>query len=73
MKNQLEKYIGKVVEIIYTDKKAGFTQRRVKLLAVQDDVVRAFCLERQAPRTFLVDSVLAVQPAGGLGRVRRTS
>jgi len=39
----------------------------VKLIALQGDTVRAFCLERHAPRTFLVDSVLAVQPAGAAG------
>jgi predicted DNA-binding transcriptional regulator YafY len=68
VKNQLEKYTGQVVTIIYSDQKKGFTKRRVKLLSIEGDKVKAFCLERQAPRTFLVDSVLAVQPVGGYAR-----
>lgn len=73
MKHQLEKYVGGVVEIIYSDKRKGFSQRRVKLLKVEGGLVKAFCLERMAPRTFLADAVLAVQPAGGRATVRRSS
>jgi predicted DNA-binding transcriptional regulator YafY len=62
VKNQLKKYIGQVVTVIYSDQKKGYTKRRVKLLSVDGDRVRAFCLDRQAPRTFLADSVLAVEP-----------
>jgi len=58
-----EKHIGQVVTIIYADRKNGFTKRRVKLLAAEGNAVKAFCLERMAPRTFLSDSILAVEAA----------
>ena len=61
MNIDLEKRIGHVVTVIYADRRNGFTKRRIKLLAVEGNVVKAFCLERSAPRTFLLSSILAVE------------
>ena len=58
---ELEKRIGQVVTIIYADRRNGFTKRSIKLLAVDGNVAKAFCLERSAPRTFLVSSILAFE------------
>ncbi|WP_199615580.1 WYL domain-containing protein [Paenibacillus alkalitolerans] len=59
---KLEKYTGRTVTIIYMNRQNGFTKRRIKILAVDGDKVRAFCHDRRAPRTFLLDSILAVEP-----------
>jgi predicted DNA-binding transcriptional regulator YafY len=61
MNIELEKRIGHVVTVIYADRRNGFTKRSIKLLAVEGNVVKAFCLERSAPRTFLLSSILAVE------------
>lgn len=58
----MQKYIGQIVAIIYMDRGGRFTKRRVKLLAVDGDRVKVYCLERQAPRMLLTASVLAVEP-----------
>jgi predicted DNA-binding transcriptional regulator YafY len=59
---KLEKYIGQTITIIYMDQNNGFTKRRIKLLSVDGNMARAFCHDRKAPRTFLIDSILAVEP-----------
>ena len=66
----LAKYAGEVVVIVYADRRVAITQRKVKLVAVENGRVRAFCLERMAPRTFLADSVLAALPAAAAAKRR---
>jgi predicted DNA-binding transcriptional regulator YafY len=58
----IAKYIGRRVEIIYQSADGSLTQRVVRVLGVRDGVVRAFCMESGAPRTFRVDSILACMP-----------
>jgi len=58
----MQKYIGQIVTIIYQDRDNRFTKRKVKLLGVDGEYVKVYCLERQAPRTLLAESVLAVEP-----------
>lgn len=58
----LEKYKGHAVELIYLDKSGQLTQRKVLVHSIKGDRVRVYCLERQAPRVLLIDSILAVQP-----------
>jgi len=65
---RLAKYAGEIVVLIYADRKGAITQRRVKLIAVEGGRVRAYCLERMAPRTFLAESVLAALPAAAARR-----
>lgn len=61
----LEKYIGRTVEIIYLDRTGALTQRRIRVRSVAGGIVRAQCLATGAPRTFRVDSILALQPVMG--------
>jgi predicted DNA-binding transcriptional regulator YafY len=63
MYRELTKYIGQTVTIIYTDRQSGFSKRRIKILSVDDRTLRAFCLDRRAPRTFLIASILAMEPS----------
>ena len=64
----MHKYIGRRVEIIYQGADGRLSQRVVRVLSVQDGVVRAFCEASGAPRMFRVDSILACMPVGIRGR-----
>jgi len=57
----IKKYVGRIVEIIYIACDGKITQRRIRVLSVQDDIVRAYCTTSGAPRTFRVENILAVQ------------
>jgi predicted DNA-binding transcriptional regulator YafY len=59
----IAKYIGRRVEIIYQSTDGRLTQRTIRVLGVQDGVVRAFCVTSRAPRTFRVENILAALPA----------
>lgn len=54
--------VGRVVWIIYQDRKGAFTKRRVRVLAVKDGRLKAFCISSGAPRSFLLERILAVEP-----------
>jgi len=60
----MHKYIGRRVEIIYQSTNGRLSQRVVRVLGVQDGVVRAYCLTTGAPRSFRVENILAALPAG---------
>ncbi|UUZ86440.1 WYL domain-containing protein [Paenibacillus sp. P26] len=64
MWNTLQKYTGRTVEIIYLGRDNRITQRRIEIRLVEDGMVKAYCLERRAPRTFQASRILAVQPVG---------
>lgn len=58
----MEKYIGRVVEIIYMGKKGKITQRKIEVRSVQNGMVKAYCLNHRAPRIFMIENILAIQP-----------
>jgi hypothetical protein len=62
MERELRRYLGRTVQLIYVDRRGMFTQRNVQLHSIDDGRVRVFCLDRQAPRTLLVENILAVKP-----------
>lgn len=60
----LEKWlhmIDCVVDVIYMSKKGKFTKRRIRVLAVKDGYIRAFCLNSGAQRVFLAANLLAAE------------
>jgi predicted DNA-binding transcriptional regulator YafY len=59
----MHKYIGRRIEIIYLSADGRLTQRTIRVLDVRGGVVRAFCLDSGAPRSFRIDNILAAQPA----------
>lgn len=63
----IDKYIGRVVEIIYLDRTGRFTRRRVQIRSIRDGRVKVFCLERQAPRILIIENILAIQLAAVRG------
>lgn len=64
MQRELRKYLaaGQLVEMIYLDRCGRISKRRVRLQAITDCQVKAYCYTRRAYRVFTLDSILAVQP-----------
>ena len=61
MLQQLQRYVGRRVAIIYQDRKGAITKRTILVEAVQDSHVKAFDLDKRAPRVFIVANILAVE------------
>lgn len=59
----MQKYIGRVIEIIYQDNRGAFTKRRIRVIAVDGDKVKAYCYAARAPRVFAASRIMAAQPA----------
>lgn len=55
------KYVGRTIEMIYQDRSGCFTQRCVRVLAAEGGKVRAYDLDKRAPRVFETERILAVQ------------
>jgi predicted DNA-binding transcriptional regulator YafY len=55
----LEKYIGRVVKIIYEDKKGKITQRIIRVKEIAVGKIRAYDYDRKAPRVFDADRILS--------------
>ncbi|MFJ7647699.1 transcriptional regulator [Lysinibacillus sp. NPDC097279] len=64
MKEQLVKAMQRyqVVNMMYLAKDGSITKRRVNVIKIVGDSFQAYCFTRQAKRTFVIDSVLAVVP-----------
>lgn len=59
----MHKYIGRTVTIIYQDKTGAFTQRRIRVLSVDDNKIKAHCYTVGAPRLFVADRIMAIEAA----------
>ncbi|OXS75937.1 transcriptional regulator [Lysinibacillus sp. KCTC 33748] len=64
MKEQLIKAMqrNQFLNMMYMDKDGNMSKRRIKVIKIVGDSFQAFCFTRQAKRTFMIDSVLAVVP-----------
>jgi len=58
----LQKYVGRHVEIIYIDQKDRITQRQIRVYTVKNGAVQAFDTKKHALRSFTADRVLAAMP-----------
>jgi len=60
----LQRYINteQLVEIIYLDRLGQITQRRLKLISIEGNRLKAYCLSRRAVRSFSIQNILAVFP-----------
>ncbi|MFH5185699.1 hypothetical protein ACHHV8_25335 [Paenibacillus sp. TAB 01] len=61
----MQKYIGKTIEIIYLGSDGRITQRQIEVNSVSNGIIRARCLQRNAPRIFKLENILAAQPTAG--------
>lgn len=64
MKEQLIKAMqhNQLLNMMYMAKDGTVSKRRVKVIKIVGDSFQAYCFTRQAKRTFMIDSVLAVVP-----------
>lgn len=62
MNANVNKYIGRTVEIIYQDGKDRITQRRIYVYAADYLHVKAKCLASRSHRLFLRTRILALKP-----------
>jgi len=64
MKEQLIKAMqrNQFLNMMYMAKDGTVSQRRIKITKIVGDSFQAYCFTRQAKRTFMIDSVLAVVP-----------
>lgn len=53
--------IERIVEIVYQDKSGKISQRKIEVMGIRGDHIRATCLSTGAPRVFLVANILAWQ------------
>ncbi len=58
----IDKYIGRMVTIIYLDKKGQITKRLIRVRSIENGKVMAFDEEKKQPRLFELDRILAMQP-----------
>lgn len=64
MKEQLIKAMqrNQFLNMMYMAKDGKVSKRRIKIIKIAGDSFQAYCFTRQAKRTFMIDSVLAVVP-----------
>ncbi|MGE7752770.1 hypothetical protein [Lysinibacillus fusiformis] len=64
MKEQLIKAMqrNQLLNMMYMVKDGMVSKRRIKIIKIVGDSFQAYCFNRQAKRTFMIDSVLAVVP-----------
>lgn len=62
MRSTFERYVGQTVDIIYLDRLNRLSQRRIRVLSADRQVLTAYCFKRKSPRLFRNDNVLAVMP-----------
>ena len=64
MRDQLVKAMqhNQIMNMMYLAKSGEVSKRRIKIIKVVGDSFQAYCFNRQAKRTFMIDSVLAIVP-----------
>ena len=64
MRKQLQRAISRQqqIRVIYLDRSGRTTMRRLRPLEIAGDRLKAYCFTRRAPRVFLIDNILALQP-----------
>ncbi|MCS5499790.1 WYL domain-containing protein [Lysinibacillus sp. A4] len=64
MRDQLVKAMqrNQIVNMMYMAKSGEVTKRRIKIIKIVGHTFQAYCFTKQAKRTFLIGSILAVTP-----------
>lgn len=57
----MKQFIGKVVQLIYVDRKRQVSIRDVQVLSVKDGRLKAYCFTALAPRIFDIDRIVDVE------------
>ncbi|QVY60911.1 hypothetical protein [Cytobacillus gottheilii] len=59
---------GEELEMIYQDHKGNISQRKVKVLTVNEESFHAYCFIRRQQRTFKLNNTLSIAPARKMRR-----
>lgn len=57
----MEKYIGKVVQLIYIDRQRNVTIRDVRVISVKGERLKGYCFSAQAIRIFNIENIVDVE------------
>ncbi|MED5102422.1 hypothetical protein P9858_20030 [Niallia circulans] len=70
MKGLLKRAVmnGEVLEMIYLNTKGEISQRRIKVIKLNDESFSAYCFTRKQQRTFKISNILSIGP---VRKVRR--
>jgi Predicted transcriptional regulator len=63
----MKKYIGKIVQLIYVDRKRQVSIRNVRVLSVKGNLLKAYCYTAQSLRIFNVDNIVDIELIEGRG------
>lgn len=66
----MEGYVGKIVQLIYIDRKGSVSIRNVQVISVVKDVMKAYCYSARAIRNFYLKRIVDVEV---IRNVRRDS
>ncbi|TVX97726.1 hypothetical protein [Cohnella terricola] len=58
----IDKYVGRVVVIVYMDKQQKISKREIRVLRIETGSVFAIDIAKNQPRRFETERILAVQP-----------
>ncbi|RUS46452.1 hypothetical protein [Cohnella sp. AR92] len=61
----IDKYIGRVVVIVYQDRKGQFSKRTILIRHIESGTILALDVARQQPRRFRTERILALEPVTG--------
>lgn len=50
------------IEIIYMSQNGVLTQRLIKIIEINENTIKAFCLLRKRKRTFKLENILSASP-----------
>ena len=53
---------NQLLDIMYIAKDGVISKRRIKIVKMIDEKFQAYCFTKNAKRTFIIDSVLAIAP-----------
>lgn len=57
----MEKYIGKVVQLIYIDRHRNVTIRDVRVMSVKGAKMKGYCYSAQAIRIFNLENIVDME------------
>ena len=57
----LAKQIRGIVRIVYIDRRNRITERKIEIIEVKGNYMRAFCFTSKGPRVFTLTNVLAYE------------
>jgi len=58
----MDKYVGRVVVIVYMDKKQKISKREIRVLRIETGTLFAIDVAKKQPRRFETERILAAQP-----------